>query len=84
MIKSRMNREVHVRLCVQLGWRIQRVISPSRIKDRSPLARVAVMEEMKLLKPTDKTSKGRRELSGFNESESISGPENDKSKRPSP
>ena len=31
-----------------------RGIRPSRVKDRRPLAWVAVVEEMKLLKPTDK------------------------------
>ena len=31
-----------------------RGIKPSRVKVGSPLARVAVVEEMKLLKPTDK------------------------------
>jgi len=55
-----------------------RGIKPSRVKVGSPLARVAVVEEMKLLKPTDKIFYQEDcELSGRNENERLSSSESE-------
>ena len=52
---------------------------PPRVKYRSPLARVAVVEEMNLLKPADKVLYSRMsELSGRNANERIGGSESKK------
>jgi len=56
-----------------------RGIRPSRVKIGSPLAWVAAVEEMKLLKPTDNVFfKEDCELSGCNENERIGSFESEK------
>ncbi len=53
-----------------------RGIKPSRVRVSNPLAWVAIVEEMKLLKPTDKVLFSRMsELSGCNANERIGGSE---------
>lgn len=69
----------HVRLCVQRRLVYSGGIKPSRVKVSDPLAWVATVEEMKLLKPTDKVLFSRiSELSGCNANERIGGPESDR------
>ena len=52
--RSRMNREVHVRLCVQLRLVCSAGVSPVRVRIRSPVAWMAGMRETDYLKPIDK------------------------------
>ena len=49
-----MNREVHVRLCVQLRLVCSAGVSPVGVKVRSPVAWMAGMRETDYLKPIDK------------------------------
>ena len=56
-----------------------------RGKSQSPVAWVALVEETKPMKPTDKAILGMvSKSSGRNESEPIGGLENEKPRRPSP
>jgi hypothetical protein len=52
--RSRMNREVHVRMCVQLRLVCSAGVSPVRVTNRSPVAWMAGMRETDYLKPIDK------------------------------
>jgi hypothetical protein len=52
--RSRVNREVHVRLCVQLRLVCSAGVSPARVTVRSPVAWMAGMSETDYLKPIDK------------------------------
>ncbi len=52
--RSRMNREVHVRLCVQLRLVCSAGVSPARVRIRGPVAWMAGMRETGYLKPIDK------------------------------
>jgi hypothetical protein len=52
--RSRMNREVHVRMCVQLRLVCSAGVSPARVIIRSPLAWMADTRETDYLKPIDK------------------------------
>jgi len=51
---SRMNREVHVRLCVQLRLVCSAGVSPARVRIRNPVVWMADMRETDYLKPIDK------------------------------
>jgi hypothetical protein len=83
--RSRMNREVHVRLCVQLRLVCSAGVSPARVRIRSPVAWMAGRRETKYLKPIDKASvRDVSESPGRNESERTGGPESDNPRRPSP
>jgi hypothetical protein len=52
--RSRMNREVHVRLCVQIRLVCSAGVSLVRVRIRSPVAWMAGRRETKYLKPIDK------------------------------
>jgi hypothetical protein len=52
--RSRMNREVHVRLCVQIRLACSAGVSPAGVRVRSPVAWMADWRETKHLKPIDK------------------------------
>ncbi len=83
--RSRMNREVHVRMCVQLRLVGSAGVSPVRVRIRSPVAWMAGMRETDYLKPIDKAiHRDVSESPGHNESERIGGPESDNPRRPSP
>ena len=80
-----MNREVHVRLCVQLRLVCSAGVSPVRVRIRSPVAWMAGMRETDYLKPIDKAVFGTvSESPGRNESERTGGPESENPRRPSP
>ena len=82
--RSRMNREVHVRLCVQVRLVCSAGVSPARVRIRSPVAWVAGMRETDYLKPIDKAVFGTvSESPGRNESERTGGPESENPRRPS-
>ena len=49
-----MNREVHVRLCVQLRLACSAGVSPAGVRVRSPVAWMADWRETEGLKPIDK------------------------------
>jgi hypothetical protein len=49
-----MNREVHVRMCVQRRLARSAGNSPAGVKARGPVAWIAWVEETKLMKPIDK------------------------------
>jgi len=49
-----MNREVHVRLCVQLRLACSAGVSPVGVRVRSPVAWMADWRETEHLKPIDK------------------------------
>jgi hypothetical protein len=53
--RSCMNREVHVRMYVQLRLVCSAGVSPVRVTSRSPVAWMAGMRETDYLKPIDKT-----------------------------
>ena len=53
--RSRMNREVHVRMCVQRRLVCSAGVSPVRVRIRSPVAWMAGRRETEYLKPIDKT-----------------------------
>ncbi len=55
---SRMTRECHVRLCVQLRLACSAGVSPAGVRVRSPVAWIAGWRETKTLKPIDKVSLG--------------------------
>jgi hypothetical protein len=55
---SRMNREVHVRMCVQLKLACSAGVKPAGAKVRSPVVWIAGWRETKTLKPIDKVSLG--------------------------
>ena len=83
--KSRMNREVHVRLCVQLRLVCSAGVRLARVRIRSPVAWMAGRRETEYLKPIDKVSvRDVSESPGRNESERTGGPESDNPRRPSP
>ena len=83
--RSRMNREVHVRMCVQVRLVCSAGVSPVRVRIRSPVAWMAGMRETDYLKPIDKAVFGTvSESPGRNESERTGGPESENPRRPSP
>jgi len=83
--RSRMNREVHVRLCVQSRLVCSAGVSPARVGIRSPVAWMAGRRETEYLKPIDKASvRDVSESPGRNESERTGGPESENPWRPSP
>ena len=53
-----MNREVHVRLCVQQRLACSAGVSPAGVKVRRPVAGIAGWRETKILKPIDRYSLG--------------------------
>jgi hypothetical protein len=55
---SRMNREVHVRLCVQLRLACSAGGRPAGARVRSPVVWIAGWRETKILKPIDAVSHG--------------------------
>ncbi|MFQ6094319.1 MAG: hypothetical protein ACE5OR_16865 [bacterium] len=80
-----MNREVHVRLCVQLRLACSAGVSPAGVRIRSPVAWMAGRRETEYLKPIDKAILGMvSESPGCNESERTGGPESENPRRPSP
>ena len=82
---SRMNREVHVRMCVQVRLVCSAGVSPARVRIRSPVAWMAGMRETDYLKPIDKAvMRAVSESPGHNESERTGGPESENPRRPSP
>ena len=75
---SRMNREVHVRLCVQERLACSAGDKPAGAKVRRPVVRIAGWRETKTLKPIDEVSfRGDYESPGRNESKRRSGLESD-------
>src|SRR6266705_2430359 len=56
--RSRMNREVHVRLCVQSRLACSAGDKPAGAKVRRPVVRIAGWRETKTLKPIDEVSLG--------------------------
>ena len=52
--RSRINREVNVRLCVQIRLACSAGVSPAGVKVRSPVAWMADWRETEDLKPIDK------------------------------
>jgi len=52
--RSRMNREVHVRMCVQVRLVCSAGVSPARVRIRSPVAWMADRRVTEYLKPIDK------------------------------
>jgi hypothetical protein len=52
--RSRMNREVHVRMRVQLRLACSAGVSPAGVRIRSPVAWMAGRRETEYLKPIDK------------------------------
>src|SRR5712692_3779200 len=82
---SRMNREVHVRLCVQRRLARSAGDSPAKARARSLVAWMAGRRETNDLKPIDRVIvKDDRESPGRSASERTGGPENEKPRRPSP
>ncbi len=80
-----MNREVHVRLCVQVRLVCSAGVSPARVTIRGSVAWMAGMRETNYLKPIDKaSSRDVSESPGHNESERTGGLERAKPRRPSP
>ena len=80
-----MNREVHVRLCVQLRLVCSAGDSPVRVRIRSSVVWMAGRRETEYLKPIDKASvRDVSESPGRNESERTGGPESENPRRPSP
>ena len=74
--RSRVNREVHARLCVQVRLVCSAGVNPVRVRIRSPLAWMAGMRETDYLKPIDKAVfRTVSESPGRNESERTGGPE---------
>ena len=57
-IGSRVNREVHARLCVQLRLVCSAGGRPAGAKVRRPVVWIAGLRETKILKPIDKVSLG--------------------------
>jgi len=83
--RSRVSREVHARLCVQLRLVCSAGVSPARVRIRSPVAWMAGTRETEYLKPIDKASvRDVSESPGRNESERTGGPESDNPRGPSP
>jgi hypothetical protein len=79
-----MNREIHVRMCVQLRLVCSAGVSPARVRIRSPVARMAGMRETDYLEPIDKAVFWTvSESPGHNESERTGGPESENPRRPS-
>jgi len=80
-----MNREVHVRWCVQIRLVCSAGISPVRVIIRSPVAWMADTRETDYLKPIDKAVFWTvSESPGHNESERTGGPESENPRRLSP
>ena len=80
-----MNREVHVRLCVQVRLVCSAGVNPARVRIRSPVAWMAGMRETDYLKPIDKAVfRTVSESPGRNESERTGGLESENLRRPSP
>src|SRR5258708_11653736 len=76
--KSRMNREVHVGLCVKERLACSAGDKPAGAKVRRPVVRIAGWRETKTLKPIDEVSlRGDYESPGRNESKRRSGLESD-------
>src|SRR5260370_1159848 len=76
--RSGMNREVHVRMCVQERLACSAGDKPAGAKVRSPVVRMAGWRETKTLKPIDEVSlRGDYKSPGRNESKRRSGLESD-------
>jgi hypothetical protein len=75
---SRMNREVHVRMCVQERLACSAGDKPAGAKVRRPVVRIAGWRETKTLKPIDEVAlRGNYESPGRNEGKRKSGLESD-------
>jgi len=73
-----MNREVHVRLCVQRRLACSAGDSPVGARVRSPVVWIAGWRETKTLKPIDKVFLGKiTSTPGRNESERVCGLESE-------
>ena len=55
-MRSRMSREIQVRMCVQQRLVCSAGVSPAGVKVRSPVAWIAGWRETNTLKPIDKTA----------------------------
>jgi len=83
--RSRVNREIHARMCVQQRLVCSVGVSPAGVRIRSSVTWMAGMRETEYLKPIDKAILGVvSELPGRNESERTGGPESEKPLRSSP
>ena len=83
--RSRVNREVHARMCVQRRLACTAGVSPAGVRVRGPVAWMAGRRETKYLKPIDKAIFGMvSESPGRNVSERTGGPESEGPRRPSP